>query len=135
MGLWSILDATLGKAKGVPFTDRAFVLVANRLIHPASAWRWVRPDLRDSDPGVAAQHVPPVQEMFSVRAVRLVDNGLAQAEGLAAGAHHQIALRVDVGNRRARMSSSSDATVFLLAGNQDLPSVQLAGPFSAAARR
>jgi hypothetical protein len=36
LGLWSILDATLGKAKGVPFTDRAFVLVANRLIHPAS---------------------------------------------------------------------------------------------------
>src|SRR6516225_6633513 len=36
LGLWSILDSTLGKAKGVPFTDRAFVLVANRLIHPAS---------------------------------------------------------------------------------------------------
>ena len=36
LGLWSILDTTLGKAKGVPFTDRAFVLVANRLIHPAS---------------------------------------------------------------------------------------------------
>jgi transposase len=36
LGLWSILDATLGKAKGVPFTDRAFVLIANRLIHPAS---------------------------------------------------------------------------------------------------
>src|SRR5260370_27753981 len=36
LGLWSILDATLGKAKGVPFADRAFVLVANRLIHPAS---------------------------------------------------------------------------------------------------
>ena len=36
LGLWSILDAALGKAKGVPFTDRAFVLIANRLIHPAS---------------------------------------------------------------------------------------------------
>jgi transposase len=36
LGLWSILDAALGKAKGVPFTDRAFVLVANRLIQPAS---------------------------------------------------------------------------------------------------
>jgi transposase len=36
LGLWSILDAELGKAKGVPFTDRAFVLIANRLIHPAS---------------------------------------------------------------------------------------------------
>jgi transposase len=36
LGLWSILDATLGKAKGVPFADRAFVLIANRLIHPAS---------------------------------------------------------------------------------------------------
>jgi hypothetical protein len=36
LGLWTILDAALGKAKGVPFTDRAFVLVANRLIRPAS---------------------------------------------------------------------------------------------------
>jgi transposase len=36
LGLWSILDAALGKAKGVPFTDRAFVLVANRLTHPTS---------------------------------------------------------------------------------------------------
>jgi hypothetical protein len=36
LGLWSILDAALGRAKGVPFTDRAFVLVANRLIQPAS---------------------------------------------------------------------------------------------------
>jgi transposase len=36
LGLWSILDATLGKSKGVPFADRAFVLIANRLAHPAS---------------------------------------------------------------------------------------------------
>jgi transposase len=36
LGLWSILDGALGRAKGVPFTDRAFVLVANRLIHPTS---------------------------------------------------------------------------------------------------
>ena len=36
LGLWSILDAALGNAKGVPFADRVFVLVANRLIHPAS---------------------------------------------------------------------------------------------------
>ncbi len=36
LGLWTILDEALGKAKGVPFTDRAFVLIANRLIHPAS---------------------------------------------------------------------------------------------------
>jgi transposase len=36
LGLWSILDDALGKAKGVPFADRAFVLVANRLIAPAS---------------------------------------------------------------------------------------------------
>jgi transposase len=36
LGLWSILDSLLGKAKGVPFADRAFVLVANRLIQPAS---------------------------------------------------------------------------------------------------
>ena len=36
LGLWTILDAALGKAKGVPFTDRAFVLIANRLTRPAS---------------------------------------------------------------------------------------------------
>ena len=36
LGLWSILDQHLGHAKGVPFADRAFVLVANRLIAPAS---------------------------------------------------------------------------------------------------
>src|SRR5437763_762930 len=35
LGLWSILDRYLGRAKGVPFADRAFVLVANRLIAPA----------------------------------------------------------------------------------------------------
>jgi hypothetical protein len=36
LGLWSILDQHLGQAKGVPFADRAFTLVANRLIAPAS---------------------------------------------------------------------------------------------------
>ena len=36
MGLGSILDQHLGRAKGVPFADRAFVLIANRLIAPAS---------------------------------------------------------------------------------------------------
>jgi transposase len=36
LGLWSILDQHLGHAKGVPVADRAFVLVANRLIAPAS---------------------------------------------------------------------------------------------------
>ena len=36
LGLWSIFDQHLGRAKGVPFADRAFVLVANRLIAPAS---------------------------------------------------------------------------------------------------
>jgi transposase len=35
-GLWGILDQHLGRAKAVPFADRAFVLVANRLIAPAS---------------------------------------------------------------------------------------------------
>src|ERR1700730_11130641 len=34
--LWDILDRYLGRAKDVPFADRAFVLVANRLIAPAS---------------------------------------------------------------------------------------------------
>jgi transposase len=36
LSLWAILDQHLGRAKGVSFADRAFVLVANRLIAPAS---------------------------------------------------------------------------------------------------
>jgi hypothetical protein len=36
LGLWDILDQNLGRARGVPFADRALVLVANRLIAPAS---------------------------------------------------------------------------------------------------
>src|SRR5262245_2930885 len=40
LGLWTILDSQLGKAKGVPFTDRAFVLIANRLIQPSSEHGW-----------------------------------------------------------------------------------------------
>jgi transposase len=36
LDFWSILDQKLGHAKAVPFADRAFVLVANRLIAPAS---------------------------------------------------------------------------------------------------
>jgi transposase len=36
LGLGSILDQYLGRAKAVPFADRAFVLVANRLIAPRS---------------------------------------------------------------------------------------------------
>ena len=36
LGLWTIFDQHLGRAKGVPFADRAFVLIANRLIAPAS---------------------------------------------------------------------------------------------------
>jgi transposase len=36
LGLWTIFDQHLGQAKGVPFADRAFVLIANRLIAPAS---------------------------------------------------------------------------------------------------
>ncbi len=36
LGLWDILDEHLGEAQEVPFADRAFVLVANRLIAPAS---------------------------------------------------------------------------------------------------
>jgi hypothetical protein len=36
LGLWDILDQHLGRAKTVPFADRAFVLIANRLIAPAS---------------------------------------------------------------------------------------------------
>jgi transposase len=36
LGLWGILDRCLRPARDVSFTDRAFVLIANRLIRPAS---------------------------------------------------------------------------------------------------
>lgn len=36
LGLWEVLDRTLGASKEVPFADRAFVLVANRLLRPTS---------------------------------------------------------------------------------------------------
>lgn len=37
LGLWAILDQRLGSARGgVSYPDRAFVLLANRLIHPKS---------------------------------------------------------------------------------------------------
>lgn len=48
LGLWTILDGLAGKARGdVSFTDRAFVLVANRLIRPRSEHalaRWLETD-------------------------------------------------------------------------------------------
>jgi hypothetical protein len=36
LGLWKILDQSLGRAKDVSFTDRAFVLIANRLVRPTN---------------------------------------------------------------------------------------------------
>src|SRR5712691_8530870 len=48
LGLWQIFDELLGKAKeGPSYTDRAFVLLANRLIRPASEHglaRWLETD-------------------------------------------------------------------------------------------
>jgi len=36
LGLWDLLDRLLGKRAVVPWADRAFVLIASRLIHPSS---------------------------------------------------------------------------------------------------
>jgi transposase len=48
LGLWGMFDDLLGKAKkGPPFADRAFVLLANRLIRPSSEHglaRWLETD-------------------------------------------------------------------------------------------
>jgi transposase len=48
LGLWQLFDELLGKAhKGPSFTDRAFVLIANRLIRPSSEHglaRWLETD-------------------------------------------------------------------------------------------
>jgi transposase len=48
LGLWQLFDELLGKAKkGASFTDRAFVLLANRLLQPRSEHglaRWLETD-------------------------------------------------------------------------------------------
>jgi transposase len=47
LGLWKILDEALGRSKDMPLADRAFVLVANRLIYPTSEHRiagWLETD-------------------------------------------------------------------------------------------
>lgn len=48
LGLWQLFDDVLGQTnKGVAFTDRAFVLLANRLIRPSSEHglaRWLETD-------------------------------------------------------------------------------------------
>jgi len=47
LGLWSIFDDLLGEREGEPIADRAFVLIANRLIHPTSEHglaRWLETD-------------------------------------------------------------------------------------------
>ena len=47
LGLWKVLDEALGRSKDVPWADRAFVLVANRLIYPTSEHRiagWLETD-------------------------------------------------------------------------------------------
>jgi len=36
LGLWDLLDRLLGKRASVPWADRAFVLIASRLVHPSS---------------------------------------------------------------------------------------------------
>jgi transposase len=36
LGLWDLFDRLLGKRTSVPWADRAFVLIASRLIHPSS---------------------------------------------------------------------------------------------------
>ena len=47
LGLWKVLDEALGQSKDVPLADRAFVLVAHRLIYPTSEHRiagWLETD-------------------------------------------------------------------------------------------
>lgn len=47
LGLWQIFDELLGRAKDVPAADRAFVLIANRLMAPQSEHglaRWLETD-------------------------------------------------------------------------------------------
>lgn len=36
LGLWDLLDRLLGRKAAVPWADRAFVLIASRLVHPSS---------------------------------------------------------------------------------------------------
>jgi hypothetical protein len=47
LGWWPLLDQHLGRAKDIPYADRAFVLIANRLICPTREHglaRWLETD-------------------------------------------------------------------------------------------
>jgi hypothetical protein len=70
LGLWTMLDSHLGKAKGVPFADRAFVLIANRLIQPASEHGlagWLETDFCDRRGGSSPLAHRGVRVHFTLR--------------------------------------------------------------------
>ena len=54
LGLWDLFDRLLGKRTLVPWADRAFVLIASRLIHPSSehglaGWRRITSVIERAD--------------------------------------------------------------------------------------
>ncbi len=99
LGLWAILDKTLGKAKGVPFTDRAFVLIANRLIHPSSEHGlagWLETDFVCDRPG--RRFVPRWNQHQRVRVdfrqleawYRTLDQLVAAKERIEVALYHRL---------------------------------------------
>jgi transposase len=99
LGLWSILEAHLGKAKGVPFADRAFVLIANRLIRPASEHglaSWLEADFVCDRRG--RRFVPNWQQRNRVRVhfrqldawYRTLDQLLAAKEQIEVALYHRL---------------------------------------------
>ena len=99
LGLWAILDKALGKAKGVPFTDRAFVLIANRLIHPSSEHGlagWLETDFVCDRPG--RRFVPRWNQHQRVRVdfrqleawYRTLDQLVAAKERIEVALYHRL---------------------------------------------
>src|SRR5947209_4141388 len=99
LGLWGILDQYLGQAKGVPFADRAFVLVANRLIAPASEHGlagWLETDFVCDRKG--RRFVPHWHQRRRVRVhprqldawYRTLDQLLAAKDRIEVALHHRL---------------------------------------------
>jgi transposase len=99
LGLWDLFDQLLGKAKTVSFTDRAFVLLANRLIKPKSEHalaRWLETDFVCDRQG--RQFVPRWHQRKRVRVhhqqlgawYRTLDRLVAAKAKIELGLYHRL---------------------------------------------
>ena len=99
LGLWELFDQHLGTAKSVPPADRAFVLIANRLICPSSEHglaRWLETDFVCDRQG--RRFVPHWHRRGRVQVhhrqleawYRTLDRLLAAKERLELGLYHRL---------------------------------------------